>query len=56
MIVFIILIIVFPQNVFFIIFSIYALSGIIMYLPNRMRGMKHEERTRREGKALNGNN
>jgi CDP-diacylglycerol---serine O-phosphatidyltransferase len=34
LIVLIILIVIFPQNTIFIIFSIYALSGLIIYVPN----------------------
>jgi len=33
MIVLIILVVVYPQNIFFIIFSVYAVSGLIFYLP-----------------------
>jgi CDP-diacylglycerol--serine O-phosphatidyltransferase len=33
-IILVLLIIVFPQNIFFIIFTAYAVSGLIMYIPN----------------------
>jgi len=50
MIVLIILVVVYPQNIFFIIFSIYAASGLIFYLPRilmrrKNRGKNNEAET-----------
>jgi CDP-diacylglycerol--serine O-phosphatidyltransferase len=44
------LIFVFPQNVFFIIFSVYVLSGLLMYLPNKLwKKLHREEKEESEG-------
>jgi CDP-diacylglycerol--serine O-phosphatidyltransferase len=45
-IVLVVLALTFPQNIFFFIFSIYALSGLVLYIPNRIkarRGKKNGE-------------
>jgi phosphatidylserine synthase len=45
LIVLIILIVVYPQNVIFIIFSIYVLSGIVFYFPGIILKRKKSEKT-----------
>ena len=42
LLVLILLILVYPQNIIFIIFSVYALSGIIMYFPSFFIRKKHK--------------
>jgi CDP-diacylglycerol--serine O-phosphatidyltransferase len=49
MIVLIILVVVYPQNIFFIIFSIYAVSGLIVYVP-RIIIRKNRERNNEKKK------
>ncbi|MDR2481748.1 MAG: CDP-diacylglycerol--serine O-phosphatidyltransferase [Spirochaetaceae bacterium] len=34
------LLIVFPQNIFFVMFSVYAISGLVLYIPNLIRQIK----------------
>ncbi|MDR2729446.1 MAG: CDP-diacylglycerol--serine O-phosphatidyltransferase [Treponema sp.] len=48
LIVLIILIVVYPQNVIFIIFSVYALSGLIFYIPRIILERKKREPERTE--------
>jgi len=50
MIVLIILVVVYPQNIFFLIFSVYAVSGMIFYVPRIIIRRKNSEKNNEEEK------
>jgi Flp pilus assembly protein TadB len=54
LIVLVLLVIVYPQNVIFIIFAVYALSGLLLYVPRFMvkNRRKRAGGTFRRGRAL----
>jgi CDP-diacylglycerol--serine O-phosphatidyltransferase len=50
LIVLVLLVLVYPQNIFFIIFTLYALSGLVFYFPRFI--LKRRRRRRMSGEAL----
>jgi CDP-diacylglycerol--serine O-phosphatidyltransferase len=48
-IVLVVLALAFPQNIFFFVFSAYALSGIVFYIPNRIKARREKKNENGDG-------